>query len=271
MNRLEKTVRKVLRTVANYDPKYHDMYADPAESLFARTYTDHFLRHAKEAGLPADARVLEAGCQTGRLAIPLAQAGFRVTGIDRSGFALRRAQSHARRLGVRIEWVKGDFLEKVESSQAGFFDMVVCAEVVYQVKAYEWMIQKLSKALRPGGLLFISHRLRSYYIVESLRHDAWDMARRVAESSEGEFDQRFHQAGYFNWQTLDELKALYTRLGLEWLDWHPIDRLAWGCQGSVRRFSESQRRQWLALESSLPKAADTAARYALVAARQRVQ
>ncbi len=264
----KKTVRKLLRSVANYDPDYYDMYADPAESLFAQSYLAQFIHHAQEASLGVNPTVLEAGCQTGRLAIPLAKAGFRVTGIDRSGFALRKAKSHACENKVNIDWVQGDFMDALKSHPEKLFDMVVCAEVVYQVKNFREMIAKLAQSVRPGGLLFISHRLRAYYVVESLRHEAPDMARRVAESSEGSFDSRFHQAGYFNWQTVSELRALYAQLGLTWVDWHPIDRLAWVCQRKVDGLGQDQRRRWLDLESKLPKEDTSTARYALVVARR---
>jgi len=244
------------------------MYADPAESLFAQSYLAQFIHHAQEASLSASPTVLEAGCQTGRLAIPLAKAGFRVTGIDRSGFALRRAKNHALQNRVSVDWVQGDFMEVLKSPPEKLFDMVVCAEVVYQVKHYREMIARLAQSVRPGGLLFISHRLRAYYVIESLRHEALDMARRVTESSEGLFDGRFHQAGYFNWQTVSELRTLYAQLGLTWVDWHPIDRLAWACQGKVDCLGQDQRRRWLDLESQLPKEDSSTARYALVVARR---
>ena len=46
---MHKTVRKVLRAVADYDPDYFDMYADAAEAVFARLYVERVLRHASAA------------------------------------------------------------------------------------------------------------------------------------------------------------------------------------------------------------------------------
>ena len=43
-------------------------------------------------------RVLELGCGTGRLLMPLARAGARMTGLDRSAPMLERARARARRL-----------------------------------------------------------------------------------------------------------------------------------------------------------------------------
>ena len=108
---MHKTVRKVLRAVADYDPDYYDMYADPSEAMFAQLYLERIRRHAEEAGIRPPAAVLEAGCQAGRLVVPLAQLGFQVTGIDTSGFGLRRAREHAAAAGVRADFLKGDLQE----------------------------------------------------------------------------------------------------------------------------------------------------------------
>lgn len=52
--------------------------------------------------------ILELGCGTGRVAIPLAKAGFSVTGIDISDSMLSQAKKKAETENVEIEWIKGD-------------------------------------------------------------------------------------------------------------------------------------------------------------------
>jgi len=52
-------------------------------------------------------RMLDLGCGTGRLAIPLARRGKEVTGIDRSRAMLAYAKDKAGHLAIR--WVEGDF------------------------------------------------------------------------------------------------------------------------------------------------------------------
>jgi SAM-dependent methyltransferase len=64
-------------------PELYDLeHADFAEDL------DLYLQLAEVIGDP----ILELGCGTGRVLLPLARAGHRVTGIDRSAAMLERAQ-----------------------------------------------------------------------------------------------------------------------------------------------------------------------------------
>ncbi len=63
-----------------------------------------WLETARRGGGP----VLELACGTGRIAIPLAQAGMSVTGLDNSPAMLAEAQRKADAAGVHIQWRRGD-------------------------------------------------------------------------------------------------------------------------------------------------------------------
>jgi len=76
-------------------------YADYAEDLPV------LQAFARRTGGP----LLELGCGTGRLLIPLAQAGYQVTGVDVSPamLAIARAKAEAAGLAGRITLVEGDY------------------------------------------------------------------------------------------------------------------------------------------------------------------
>jgi len=57
---------------------------------------------------PKGKSVLDLCCGPGRWAIPLAQKGFSVTGVDRTRFLLDTARAKARTAKVKIEWVRAD-------------------------------------------------------------------------------------------------------------------------------------------------------------------
>ncbi len=69
---------------------------------------DFYREMARQAG--AQARILEIGCGSGRVALPLLQAGFRVTGLDNSSAMLNLARQ---KLAVEPEETqkRGRFIE----------------------------------------------------------------------------------------------------------------------------------------------------------------
>lgn len=60
--------------------------------------------HPEKVGHP----VLELACGTGRLTIPIAQAGVEIVGLDLSPSMLAHARTKAKAAGVEIEFVEGD-------------------------------------------------------------------------------------------------------------------------------------------------------------------
>ena len=67
-------------------------------------------------------RALDLGCGMGRHAIYLATHGWRVTGLDSAGRALRTARQRADRAGVDIDFVQGDVTRIDTARVSGPFD-----------------------------------------------------------------------------------------------------------------------------------------------------
>ncbi len=76
--------------------------------------------------------VLELGCGTGRISIPLARGGARLVGIDRSDRMLARAAQRRRRARVRdrLALIRGDM--RALPFASGTFDMVLAPYGVLQ-------------------------------------------------------------------------------------------------------------------------------------------
>ena len=60
---------------------------------------------------PAGKAALDLCCGPGRHAVPLAQRGLRVTGVDRAALLLDRARERASLAAVDVEWVQADMRE----------------------------------------------------------------------------------------------------------------------------------------------------------------
>ena len=102
-----------------------------------------------EAIVQPGARVLDACCGTGDLAIAAEREGGIVTGLDFSGEMLVRA----RRKSDTIEWVQGDVLALPYGD--GLFDAATVGFGVRNVADLRAGLLELRRVLRPGGRLAI--------------------------------------------------------------------------------------------------------------------
>jgi SAM-dependent methyltransferase len=108
----------------------------------------------------SDGPVLELGCGTGRVAIPLAEAGLDVVGLDRSAAMLAVATERRRVLPAdvrrRIRFVEGDMTDFRLPRR---FGLVFAAFRVFMAlpdeAAQRSALTAIRRHLRPGGLLSI--------------------------------------------------------------------------------------------------------------------
>lgn len=113
-----------------------------------------FERLAADAGGP----VLELGCGTGRVSIPLAEAGIDVVGLDRSPAMLAVAAAKRSRLPSatrrRVRFVEGDMIDFRLGRR---FALVFAAFRVFMfladVPAQRAALGAIRRHLRPGGRL----------------------------------------------------------------------------------------------------------------------
>ena len=106
-------------------------YRETASDRFTTRMIDRLFA---SLGLPKGAAVLDAGCGTGTNSHRLAAKGFRVTGVDLSGFAL----DEARRRGEGPDFRQGD-LTALDLDN-GSFDCVFCCGVLMHIPDFEQAI-----------------------------------------------------------------------------------------------------------------------------------
>jgi SAM-dependent methyltransferase len=124
---------------------------DPA----LRNLSDVVVRFVREVASPGQ-HVLDLGCGTGRLAADLAQAGFRVTGIDVEERAVAIGQRILARRGLQVDLYAGDVHDQAHPVVAQQYDVIVCTEVLEHVDAWRELLARADALLRPGGILLIS-------------------------------------------------------------------------------------------------------------------
>lgn len=164
----------------------------------------------------ADGEVLDLACGTGRISIPMAQAGLSVTGLDLSAEMLKRAQEKAEQQGVsdRLKLVQGD-MRSFDLQKSFSLIMIPFRSFLHLLHIQEQMkaLSCIRKHLAPGGKLAfnvfvpkISHlyeesermSLRSTYRLETGEEVAmWDYTR------------------YDHFQQLSEVTRTYERISPE--------------------------------------------------------
>jgi ubiquinone/menaquinone biosynthesis C-methylase UbiE len=98
-------------------------------------------------------RVLDIGCGYGRIAVPIAMAGYQVVGLDISPRLLAASWQHAHGQGVTVLWLQASMCRMPLATNtcdvalclwSAFYELLVSDE---QLAA----VQEIVRVLRPGG------------------------------------------------------------------------------------------------------------------------
>lgn len=115
------------------------------------------LRLIAQATLPQGARLLDVGAGLGNLAVALQDSGLRLTLVDLSGEALRRARLRLGERAGEVIWIEGD-ITRVPFEESTFdlwHDRAVFHFLTEAADRDRYRAQLL-KALRPGGAVILA-------------------------------------------------------------------------------------------------------------------
>ena len=126
------------------------IYRDGAhfDRMWGKGYFEFWLDQARISGGP----ILELGCGTGKLSIPLAEAGFSVTGLDSSSALLEFAASK----NSDVRWVEGD-MRDFDLGENFALIMLPSNNLghLHTPQDFANCIQCAKRHLKPGGVLVI--------------------------------------------------------------------------------------------------------------------
>lgn len=148
---------------ANFASVYDRLMQDVPYDRWVENLGEIFRRYGIGGG-----KVLDLGCGTGNVAVPLAQKGYRVTALDLSPEMLSLAEQKAREAGVKIIFTCQDMREMVVP---GEFDLVIsmCDSMNYLLADGELrqVFARAAGVLRDGGFLVFdlnsAHKLEKVF------------------------------------------------------------------------------------------------------------
>jgi SAM-dependent methyltransferase len=214
-----------------FDDSYLHIYArmDQLADDIASSIVDRL-------ALPPGVEILDLCGGYGRVAIPLARRGYRLTVLDLSEHLLAEGKRRAKEAGVEIKWLRGDMREIPSGPH---FDAVINIFTSFGYFAddmqNERVLQGAAQTLNPGGLLLVDviHRdallwlgmprrweeLACYWLLEENNYDLmtsrWHSQRRLIPKEGGSPKQKHHSIRVYS---AHELHAMCRRCGLEVID-----------------------------------------------------
>jgi SAM-dependent methyltransferase len=135
-----------------------DQYAPFYDWENARTVARRDVAFWQRLAAAQDGRVLELGCGTGRVTLPVARAGARIVGIDRSAEMLSRGRARLRRARQRAALVRGDIRALPFGKRPGF-SLVMAPYGILQSLTRERdlvaTLESVASVLGRGGLFVV--------------------------------------------------------------------------------------------------------------------
>ena len=147
------------------------------------------------AELPRGETCLEVGIGTGRIALPITEAGVRVVGIDLSREMLRK---------LREKGDGGPPVAVADATRLPFaadtFGSAIASHVFHLIPGWRTAIDEITRVVRPGGVMLVSRggRNRSPWLEQVTRHffvEAGDPPWPPGASSIDEVDALMRERG----------------------------------------------------------------------------
>lgn len=116
----------------------------------------HILRTLRKLDLPRAARILDAGCGRGDLALHLARRypEWHILGVDADQTKVARANFLAARLGLTNVTFEAHRLEELDFESQ--FHLIVSADVLEHIEDDRRVIANFCRAARPGGCILVT-------------------------------------------------------------------------------------------------------------------
>ena len=207
--------------------QFFDRFADRYDQeIFTRNSEAEVEFIIENTQVAAGGAILDLGCGTGRHSVPLAQRGYRVTGVDLSPRMLAVAAQRAQAQSTTVEWVQANAADFV---RADTFDAVIClCEGAFclltdrddPVERDMIILRNIRDSLQPGGTLILNvlNACRAIRLAdeEAVRSGRFDPLSMTTLSDAGEYVPDMDSAIHLRerYYTATELARMIRTVGM---------------------------------------------------------
>lgn len=139
--------------------------------------------------------IIDIACGTGRATIPLAQKGYRITGVDIHRGMLNQARKKAEDLDISIEWVEQDCTQLQLDIEAGLVYTVGNSFQHFLTnEAQDGLLSSIRTHLKDGGIFIFGTRYPN--TVELLAPDKEEYEKTYIDTSTQMKVDVFHHSEY---------------------------------------------------------------------------
>ena len=104
-------------------------------------------------------KILDIGCGGGLISEPMCRLGAKVTGIDASNKNISVAKLHAKKNGLKINYINTSPEKKIIQDK---FDIILNLEIIEHVDNVDLFLESSSKLLNKNGIMFIATINRTF-------------------------------------------------------------------------------------------------------------
>lgn len=153
---MAEKVRQENIMMHNRDSRVYDIrHPYMRDKAFQKSFMADLALMDSSLKLVEPARVLDCGAGTGNLTLRFLDFGWRVTALDISDGMLEVLRTKAPNNGDCLETVEADAVEYLRS-QESIFDVVAFGATLHHLPDYITALELACKALKPGGLLYVT-------------------------------------------------------------------------------------------------------------------
>jgi len=194
----------------------------PFFGLVSRKATNNQIRYIiKKLDLKPGLKFLDCPCGYGRVSMPMAKMGIKVTGVDITQIYIDEFARDAKRAGVKVNLLRADMRRINFDSEFDAAGNLWTSFGYFEKESDHLLVlKKMYKALKPGGK-FMLHVINRDWIMANYQESGWQEIKGVKSFEKRHFDFRT-STNWGTWHFIKDGVEKRFEVGIRMYSFHEI-------------------------------------------------